>query len=507
MMRLRIEAKQVERCRSLAQQIATQLERDSSLYTTVTIERTFLRLLGLDGADAHGVPLPNLVVDRLREDLGDGVCRPLGLVMASRGGDLKDAVAQLLERGPAAIPSPEPENWRAPVAELAAAGLGRISRQRQERSQRMQRLPVGRSPWFYVIVATGNVYEDAVQAQAAARQGAQVIAVIRSTAQSLLDYVPEGATTEGFAGTFATRENFRIIRQALDEVSDELGRYVMLCNYCSGLCMPEIAALGAFERLDMMLNDALYGILFRDINMRRTLTDQFFSRWINGLAGIIINTGEDNYLKTDEGLTAAHTVLASQFINEQLALASGIPEEQIGLGHAFELDPELPDGFLCELAQALLSRQIFDRHPLKYMPPTRYKDGDIFMGYLQDGLFNLVSQMTGQQVQLLGMLSEAAQTPGIHDRYLALQNARYIRRNLEHLGEELEIRPGGRLEQRAVQVLRECQELLERIAGQTLYEALEAGTFAGIARPPEGGRGLDGVVRKTDRYWNPFSPS
>lgn len=28
--------------------------------------------------------------------------------------------------------------------------------------------------------------------------------------------------------------------------------------------MPEIAAMGALEGLDVMLNDALYGILFRD---------------------------------------------------------------------------------------------------------------------------------------------------------------------------------------------------------------------------------------------------
>ena len=36
--------------------------------------------------------------------------------------------------------------------------------------------------------------------------------------------------------------------------------------------------MGALERLDVMLNDALYGILFRDINMQRTIVDQFFSR-------------------------------------------------------------------------------------------------------------------------------------------------------------------------------------------------------------------------------------
>jgi len=62
-------------------------------------------------------------------------------------------------------------------------------------------------------VATGNIYEDIRQARAAARQGADIIAVIRSTGQSLLDYVPYGATTEGFGGTCATQENFRLMRQ------------------------------------------------------------------------------------------------------------------------------------------------------------------------------------------------------------------------------------------------------------------------------------------------------
>lgn len=81
-------------------------------------------------------------------------------------------------------------------------------------------------PFLYIIVATGNIYEDVVQAVAGARQGADIIAVIRTTGQSLLDYVPYGATSEGFGGTFATQENFRIMRKALDEVGQELGRYI-----------------------------------------------------------------------------------------------------------------------------------------------------------------------------------------------------------------------------------------------------------------------------------------
>lgn len=92
------------------------------------------------------------------------------------------------------------------------ASIRRISDNRKRRENYIATIGEGAKPYLYVIVATGNIYEDVVQAQAAARQGADVIAVIRTTGQSLLDYVPYGATTEGFGGTFATQENFRIMR-------------------------------------------------------------------------------------------------------------------------------------------------------------------------------------------------------------------------------------------------------------------------------------------------------
>ena len=114
------------------------------------------------------------------------------------------------------------------------------------------------------------------------------------------------------------------MRAALDEVSKELGRYVRLTNYASGLCMPEIAALAGLERLDMMLNDSMYGILFRDINPVRTLVDQRFSRQVHARAGIVINTGEDNYLTTADAVDEAHTVTVSQLLNEYFAKEAGL---------------------------------------------------------------------------------------------------------------------------------------------------------------------------------------
>ena len=366
------------------------------------------------------------------------------------------------------------------------------------------RLGEGEWPLLYIIVATGNIYEDVAQAVAAARQGADIVAVIRSTAQSLLDYVPYGATTEGYGGTYATQENFRIMRAALDEAGEEIGRYIRLVNYCSGLCMPEIAALGALERLDMMLNDAMYGILFRDINMQRTFVDQHFSRMINAHAGIIINTGEDNYLTTADAYESAHTVLTSDLINEQLAFRAGLRTWQLGLGHAFELNPDMEDGLLYEIAQAEMTRQIFPDAPLKYMPPTKYMPGNIFKGYLMDHMFNLAGVLTGQGIQLLGVPVEAIHTPFMHDRWLAIESAKYAFNNARSLRDEISYRPGGKIEKRAQQVLQEALELLEQVAEMGLTGAIEQGIFADIKRRRDGGRGKVGVVKRSEDYFNPF---
>ena len=247
-----------------------------------------------------------------------------------------------------------PRRARGASRKAVHAGIRTIdARRRRPGAARSHRLGDPPStPWIYLIVATGDIYEDIPQAQAAARAGADVIAVIRSTGQSLLDFVPEGATREGFAGTYATQENFRLMRAALDETSRELGRYVRLTNYASGLCMPEIAALAGLERLDMMLNDSMYGILFRDINPIRTFVDQRFSRQVHARAGIIINTGEDNYLTTADAVEAAHTVTTSQLLNEYFAKEAGLEDWQLGLGHAFEINPDRPESFRLELAHA-----------------------------------------------------------------------------------------------------------------------------------------------------------
>ncbi|MEN6477722.1 MAG: lysine 5,6-aminomutase subunit alpha, partial [Rectinema sp.] len=65
------EAKIAE-ARDLASAICAPVMDFVADHTSMTVERATLRLMGADGADADGVPVPNLVVDSLRDRIGSG---------------------------------------------------------------------------------------------------------------------------------------------------------------------------------------------------------------------------------------------------------------------------------------------------------------------------------------------------------------------------------------------------------------------------------------------------
>ncbi|MDR4969071.1 MAG: lysine 5,6-aminomutase subunit alpha, partial [Acholeplasmataceae bacterium] len=242
---------------------------------------------------------------------------------------------------------------------------------------------------------------------------------------------------------------------------------------------------------------------FRDINMKRTFIDQYFSRVLSAYASIIINTGEDNYLTTSDAFDHAHTVLASQFINEQFAKNAYMKESLMGLGHAYEIDPEIENSFLYELSQAEMSREIFPNAPLKYMPPTKHMTGDIFKGTVQNALFNIAAVTSKQSIHLLGMLTEAIHTPFISDRALALDNAAYIEKAFKDFGNEITYQPNGIIVKRANDVLNKAVVLLDEIKQDGLFKTLEKGKFADIKRFENQGKGLEGVFVKDKDYQNP----
>ena len=138
------------------------------------------------------------------------------------------------------------------------------------------------------------------------------------------------------------------------------------------------------------------------------------------------------------------------------------------------------------------------------MPPTKYMTGDIFKGHIQDTLFNMITIMTNQKLHLLGMMTEAIHTPFMSDRALSIDNASYIFNNMEDISSEIEFKKDGLMQNRANDVLKDANALLKEIEKNGLFLTLEKGIFGGVKRPVDGGKGLNGVVVKDDKYYNPF---
>ena len=85
MSQLFVEPDRIVRARELARAAAMGVQAFIDRHTTVSIERTVLRLLGIAGAGTRGAPLANLMVDRLRDAgvLKDGAAYWLGRALRS----------------------------------------------------------------------------------------------------------------------------------------------------------------------------------------------------------------------------------------------------------------------------------------------------------------------------------------------------------------------------------------------------------------------------------------
>ena len=182
-----------------------------------------------------------------------------------------------------------------------------------------------------------------------------------------------------------------------------------------------------------------------------------------------------------------------------------MPDEQIALGDAFEIDTPVVNGLLYEWAQAQLTRELFPECPVKYMPPTRHMDGNLYRTHAADSLFNLVTIATGQGIQTIGVPTEGIFTPHIHDRVIGLENVNYVFDAARDLGDEIEFKAGGIIQTRAQEVLGGAHELLVRIAQEGLFAALGEGVFGDVHRHIGEGRGIEGIVETGPGYIDPVT--
>lgn len=167
MAQLIIDQALVNKARGAAQNIARQVRQAVDGMTTVSIERASLRLLGIDGVDAQGAPLVNIVMEHLlaQDLLGQGAVMPVVAAMERQGTSAQE-VASAVACGALVLTKTDGnrEAIKNKALQLAGEACRKISANRRQREEMIQRLGKGPAPQLYLIVATGNIYEDIKQA-------------------------------------------------------------------------------------------------------------------------------------------------------------------------------------------------------------------------------------------------------------------------------------------------------------------------------------------------------
>ena len=172
--KLHLPKDRVDYARQLAKKIASPVAEFIDRHSSVTVERSTLRLAGADGANADGVPVPNLVVDQIRAAdpalLEDGALLRYVNALAKDGGTV-EALNRKIADGfnVMSVPLGDRAAIEAKAAELVDRATSRIKDNRAHRDRKLEEFrDRNGKPLLYLIVATGNIYEDVKQAQAAA---------------------------------------------------------------------------------------------------------------------------------------------------------------------------------------------------------------------------------------------------------------------------------------------------------------------------------------------------
>ncbi|MFN4191220.1 MAG: lysine 5,6-aminomutase subunit alpha TIM-barrel domain-containing protein, partial [Pseudothermotoga sp.] len=100
--RIRLDKKLVDYARELAKEITDQVQEMIDQHSTVSVERTVLRLFGVDGVTDDQIPLVNVVVDKIKEweMLQDGVAKPIVnamIVLDKNAQEIAEAVVDGLD--------------------------------------------------------------------------------------------------------------------------------------------------------------------------------------------------------------------------------------------------------------------------------------------------------------------------------------------------------------------------------------------------------------------------
>lgn len=385
--------------------------------TTIGQERAILRLFGVGGLDASGRPLAGSTVDRWLvgdpRGLSTGIALPfamslleydlepqqLAMDIASGAVDLALEGELLRERDRRAVAEAE-------ASRLAAVAIERIDAQRTVRRETIGMLGEAARPWLGVTLREQDVVGALDEVTSLIGAGIDLLRIEvpigRELADRMIDAgveVPEWRPGEASrsdrdaadpAPTGSQRALTRIRRSA-DRAAATRRAYVRLATVVPALGAPEGAVVAAFERIDIIVSDAMAEIVSDAVEPDRALADHAFAHRLAKRAGTSILVGAGPLVVApdlsagvpSDPATRAGRALALQLLGVALARSDGLPAEQIIAGALPPWLTDEPSAGARAIAEVAVRRALLPGHPLGFVEPPTGTDRSTLWPYVQ----------------------------------------------------------------------------------------------------------------------------
>jgi D-ornithine 4,5-aminomutase subunit beta len=371
-------------------------------------------------------------------------------------------------------------------------------------------------PVITTEIASGRFEDDVRRMRMAAWHGADHIMVIRTAGQSHIDSLMEG-TPQGVGGVPITRKQVRFQRKALDLIEEEVGRPINYHSYVSGVAGPEVAVMFAEEGMNGAHQDPQYNVLYRNINMIRSMVDACESKRIMAWAGMAQIDGAHNANATArEAWKVMPELIVQHAINALFSEKAGIPKSLICLSTVPPTAPPAPCVYM-DLPYAVAMRDLLGEYRMRAQMNTKYMEASARENTVTHVLNILISKLTSADIQSTITPDEGRNVPWHIYNVEACDTAKQAFNGLDGLMEMIQLKDDGPLGEKVREIKeRACLFMEEIVEAGGYFKAVEQGFFVdsggyperngdGIARKIDGGVGAGSVFQRDDDYLAPVT--
>ncbi|GHV29483.1 LuxR family transcriptional regulator [Spirochaetia bacterium] len=351
-------------------------------------------------------------------------------------------------------------------------------------------------PVITTEIASGRFEDDIRRMRMAAWHGADHIMVIRTAGQSHIDGLMEG-TPQGVGGVPITRKQVRAQRKALDYIEEEVGRPINYHSYVSGVAGPEVAVMFAEEGINGAHQDPQYNVLYRNINMVRSMVDACESKKIMAWAKMAQIDGAHNANATArEAWKVMPELIVQHAINALFSAKVGIEKSNICLSTVPPTAPPAPCVFM-DLPYAVALRDFCGEYRMRAQMNTKYMEASARENTVTHVLNMLISKLTSADIQSTITPDEGRNVPWHMYNIEACDTAKQTFMGLDGLMDMVALKDDGPLREKAREIKeRACLFMEEIVETGGYFKAVEEGFFVDSGCYPE--RNGDAIIRKSE---------